>query len=449
MTIFALSTPPGRGAIAMIRLSGEKSSAALKSLSALELPDLRRASVRLLSDPRTGQLIDEAVVLRFEAPHSFTGEDMLELHVHGGLAVVDSLLDALASIDGLRPAEAGEFSKRAVLNGRLDLTRAEGIADLIDAESEAQKQQALRQMSGALGQLYEKWRDQIKTGLAHLEADLEFAEEDLPGGLGQSALDGLAALLPEMRAHLSEDRGERLREGVCVAIIGPPNAGKSSIINRLAGRDAAIVSARAGTTRDVVEVAMVLGGVPVTLSDTAGLREAQDEIEQEGVRRARLRAEEAELRLLVTAPDVEVSHFDGGAVQDIMKPGDFWLHNKSDLMEPSAKDASVKNEGSKFRHYTVSAQTDHGIDDLLNQLSCEISRRFGLSERPALTRVRHRKALEEAVSYLQSAMEARSQGLELAAEDLRMSSRALGRITGTVDVEALLDIVFADFCIGK
>jgi len=451
MTIFALSTPPGRGAIAMIRLSGERSSLALQSLSAKALPELRRASVRQLSDPLTGQPIDEAVVLRFEAPHSFTGEDMLELHVHGGIAVVDSLLSALASIDGLRPAEAGEFSKRAVLNGRLDLTRAEGIADLIDAESEAQKQQALRQMSGVLGVLYEKWRDQIKTGLAHLEADLEFAEEDLPGGLGQSALDGLEDLLPEMRAHLSEDRGERLREGVCIAIIGPPNAGKSSIINSLVGRDAAIVSARAGTTRDVVEVAMVLGGVPVTLSDTAGLREAEDEIEQEGVRRARLRAEEADLRLLVTAPDVELSELEGGSVKDIMKPGDFWLHNKSDLVSPASADvaASKYADGANYRHYTVSAETEQGIDDLLNQLSSEISRRFGLSERPSLTRARHRKALEEAVLFLQSAMDARSRGLELAAEDLRMSSRALGRITGAVDVEALLDIVFADFCIGK
>ena len=259
--------------------------------------------LRSLHNPKDGALLDEALVVRLQA-HSFTGEAMAELHVHGGLAVIESVLEALSALPGLRAAEAGEFTRRAVLNGKMDLTAAEAIADLIDAEGGAQQKQALAQLRGGLRRRAEGWREGLKTLLAHLEADLEFADEDLPGGIGQKALDGLPALQAELSGALSDDTGLRLRDGLRVALVGPPNAGKSSILNMLAGRAAAIVSARAGTTRDIIEVAMLLAGVPVTLIDTAGLRAAGDDIEREGVRRAIASAEEADIVVWVGAPDV-------------------------------------------------------------------------------------------------------------------------------------------------
>jgi tRNA modification GTPase len=438
MTIYALATPVGRSALAVIRLSGTRAGDALKALTRKPLPTAREARVRPVFCPETGRELDQALVLWMPAPHSFTGEDCVEVHAHGGLAVVESILTALASIKGLRPAEAGEFTRRAVVNGRLDLTAAEAIGDLIDAETSAQQQQALRQMRGALGALYNGWRDRIKTALAHLEADIEFADEDLPGGLGQDALAGLDGLAEEIADHLADQRGERLRDGVSVAIIGSPNAGKSSIINILAKKDAAIVSPQAGTTRDVVEVSLVMAGVPVTIADTAGLRLSGDDIEMQGVVRAKRRAEEADIRLLVIAPDAPP----GDAV-DLLLAGDFCLGNKADLGPTKLK----LPDG--VRSVALSALTGQGVDAFQTILTETLGQRFGLAEQPALTRARHRAALEEALSYLQRADAARHRALELAAEDLRLASRALGRITGRVDIEALLDIVFADFCIGK
>ena len=273
-TIFALSTASARAALAVVRLSGPACDSALVALGVTRLPPPRMAGVRALAAPQNGALLDEALVLRFQAPHSFTGEAMAELHLHGGLAIVESVLAALSALPGLRAAEAGEFTRRAVLNGKMDLTAAEAIADLIDAEGGAQQKQALAQLRGGLRRRAEGWREGLKTLLAHLEADLEFADEDLPGGIGQKALDGLPALQAELSGALSDDTGLRLRDGLRVALVGPPNAGKSSILNMLAGRAAAIVSARAGTTRDAIEVAMLLEGVPLTLIDTAGLRAA-------------------------------------------------------------------------------------------------------------------------------------------------------------------------------
>jgi tRNA modification GTPase len=388
-----------------------------------------------LSEPDGAQdktLLDEALIMRFAAPHSFTGEDMVELHVHGGLAVTQSVLAALAQVGGLRPAEAGEFTRRAVVNGKMDLTAAEAIADLIDAEGGAQQARALDQLRGQLRHQAEAWRDELKTMLAHLEADLEFADEDLPGGLGQSALNGLPALHDALAAHVGDKRGLRLRDGVQIALLGAPNAGKSSIINALAGKDAAIVSARAGTTRDVIEVAMVMAGVPVTLVDTAGLREAGDDIEREGVRRALVQADEADLRLWVHAPDVETS----GA--QTRGPNDLTIYNKLDI-KAAPEDAD----------FAVSTKTGAGIDGFMAALEARIGDLYGSREAPVLTRRRHAEALSEAVVALQRAETIADTGLEMAAEDLRLASRALGRITGAVDVEALLDIVFADFCIGK
>ena len=441
-TVFALSTGAGRAALAVIRLSGPEVETALAHLGVDKLPAPRQAVVRKLYDPEGGALLDEALVLRFVAPHSFTGEDMAELHVHGGLAVTQSILAALAKLEICTPAEAGEFTRRAVLNAKMDLTGAEAIADLIDAEGGAQQAQALRQMSGSLRQLMEGWRETLKTTLAHVEADIEFADEDLPGGLGQRALEGVPELAAAMQAHLQDTRGLALRDGLRVALLGAPNAGKSSILNRLSGKDAAIVSARAGTTRDVIEVAMVLGGVPVTLVDTAGLREAGDDIEREGVRRAKLQAEAADIRLLVLSPDTRAPQGEVEATQ----AADLVICNKADLGAVPAAELGSFAGGDTL---SLSTLTGEGETALLAALQGLVTQRTGAKEAPVLTRERHRQALSEACTALERALAVADTGLELAAEDLRLAQRALGRITGAVDIEQLLDIVFADFCIGK
>jgi tRNA modification GTPase len=301
-TIFALASGAGRGAIAVVRMSGPGCKEVIRQVAG-GTPPARQASLRRLRAPGTGEALDQALVLWFPGPASYTGEDSAELHLHGGPAVIAAVSEALAEV-GARPAEPGEFTRRAFLNGRMDLTAAEGIADLIAAETEAQRRQALRQADGALARLLKGWAERLTRLLAHQEAAIEFADDDLPSDLGERARGGAAALRAEIAAHLADGgQGERLREGVVVAILGAPNAGKSSLLNVLAGREAAIVSARAGTTRDVVEVRMALAGVPVTLADTAGLRDAADEIEQEGIRRARRRAEEADLVIAVFAAD--------------------------------------------------------------------------------------------------------------------------------------------------
>jgi tRNA modification GTPase len=440
-TIYALSTAPVRAALAVIRVSGRQAHQALQKLSASAVPTPRRAALRRLSHPRDGRVLDEALVLCFAAPHSFTGEDMVELHVHGGLAVTQSVLEALAACDGLRMAEAGEFTRRAVLNGKMDLTAAEAIADLIDAEGSAQQAQALGQLQGGLRQQVGDWRERLKTMLAHLEADLEFADEDLPGGLGQNAVNALPDLAAEIETLLADRRGLVLRAGVQIALLGPPNAGKSSILNRLAGREAAIVSARAGTTRDVIEVAMTMDGVPVTLVDTAGLRAAGDEIEREGVRRAKLVAEEAHIRVLVTAPDVTQ---DEAVLASVRAQADLQIANKADL-----QGAARFENGTETATDTVvySAVTGQGEAALLAALRALVAEKAGQGEGAGVTRLRHIEILQEVAVCLARA--AAAPALELAAEDLRLAQRVLGRITGAVDVEQLLDVVFSDFCIGK
>ena len=434
-TIFALSTASARAALAVVRLSGPACDSALVALGVTRLPPPRTAGVRALAAPQNGALLDEALVLRFQAPHSFTGEAMAELHLHGGLAIVESVLAALSALPGLRAAEAGEFTRRAVLNGKMDLTAAEAIADLIDAEGGAQQKQALAQFRGGLRRRAEGWREGLKTLLAHLEADLEFADEDLPGGIGQKALDGLPALQAELSGALSDDTGLRLRDGLRVALVGPPNAGKSSILNMLAGRAAAIVSARAGTTRDAIEVAMLLEGVPLTLIDTAGLRAAGDDIEREGVRRALASAEEADIVIWVDAPDVADEAADDMA-RDWRSAADMRLANKSDL-------ARLDDDGA----LRLSAKTGDGAEVLLAALGRLVLQKTGSGESAPVTRARHVAILREVLAHIEAAQQADAP--ELAAEDLRLAQRALGRMTGTVDVEQLLDVVFADFCIGK
>ncbi|MBP0466740.1 tRNA uridine-5-carboxymethylaminomethyl(34) synthesis GTPase MnmE [Roseomonas sp. PWR1] len=434
-TIFAMASGAGRGAVAVLRMSGPASATILQGLAG-GLPEARRASLRRLRAPQTAEVLDHALVLWFPGPASYTGEDSAELHLHGGPAVIAAVAQALVAL-GARPAEPGEFTRRAFLNGRMDLTAAEGIADLIAAETEAQRRQALRQADGALARLYGGWADRLARLLAHQEAAIEFAEDDLPTDLGDRARAGAAALRAEMATHLADEgRGERLREGLLVAILGAPNAGKSSLLNALAGREAAIVSARAGTTRDVVEVRLDLAGVPVTLADTAGLREAQDEIELEGIRRARRRAEEADLVLAVFAtdapPDAETLAW--------IRPGAVVLANKVDIAPaPGLIGGAVP--------LPVSARTGVGLSNLRDRLAAEAARLAGAGDAALLTRPRHRAALSEAVAWLAEAEVAALP--ELVSEALRAALRSLGRLTGRVGVEDILDIVFRDFCIGK
>ena len=441
-TIFALATSPGRAGIAVLRLSGPAAGGALRAFAG-RLPPPRRASLARLRDPASGEILDDGLMLLFPAPRSFTGEEVAELHVHGGRAVIAALLAALARLPGLRLAEPGEFTRRAFENGRLDLTEAEGLADLVAAETEAQRRQALRQLEGELGRLYESWRERLLRALAQLEAEIDFPEEGLPGDLRQRIAVEAAVLREEIARHLADDgRGERLRDGVAVAILGPPNAGKSSLMNALARREVAITAASAGTTRDVIEAALDLGGYPVVLADTAGLREAAEEVEAEGVRRARARAASADLRLVV----VDASRpQEAGALAGLIDRATILVANKIDLAPlDGAAWADALGAGPALR---LSAHTGAGMEALLERLGAEVARRFAPGATPAITRARHRQALEACRASLDRFAEASLP--ELAAEDLRAATRALGRITGRVDVEDMLDIIFREFCIGK
>lgn len=434
-TIYALSSAGGRAGVAVIRVSGGLTSTIVERLTGKPRPRPREAVLRQLADPRTGEALDRALVLYFQGPKSFTGEDVAEFHVHGGRAVVASVLKALSGFDGVRAAAAGEFTRRAFENDKLDLTEVEGLADLIDAETDGQRRQALRQMEGALGKVYEGWRHRLIRVLAYAEADIDFADEDLPEDLSASLGPKISELADEIQNHLKDGhRGERLRDGVEVAIVGPPNVGKSSLLNRLAGRDAAIVSDEAGTTRDVLEVRLDLAGVPVTLADTAGLREASGAIEKEGISRALARAESADLRLVMVAS--------GFGDFELARDGDFRIVNKIDQAD---------SERVADGFFGISAKTGAGIDELVAALSERVGALFGASEYPVITRARHREGLEDCLGSLERALAGLKVGRDsaLVAEDLRLAMRALGRITGRVDVEDLLDVVFRDFCIGK
>jgi tRNA modification GTPase len=429
----------------VIRISGPKAHEALELLSKQPRPATRQASLRNLYNPVTGQHIDEALVIVFKGLASFTGEDVTELHLHGGRAVTEAATTALAGIEGLRLALPGEFTRRAFEHGKLDLTEAEAIADLVDAETEAQRLLALDQLGGTLSALYHGWAERLTRSLAHLEAEIDFPDEDLPGGIIAAETPALNALIGEIGQHLDDNRrGERLRDGISIAILGAPNAGKSSLLNAIAQRDAAIVSATAGTTRDVIEVHLDLGGYPVTLMDTAGLRETLDEIESEGIRRALARAEQADLKLLV----VDGTGLDAAAPR--LPPMLAGLTGPSSLIAINKVDQAASAPGRLDGHEAsaVSALTGAGLAALLARLQGAVADSLGkASGGPTLTRARHREALTEARASLTRALTAPEP--ELAAEDVRLALRALGRITGRVDVEDLLDVIFRDFCIGK
>lgn len=439
-TIFALASGGGRAAISVVRISGPSALEAVRLLSGRAVTESRKLTLCNLLAQNNQIILDHCLIATFPGPASFTGEDMAELHLHGGRAVLSAVVGELGRLPGrLRPAEPGEFTRRAFENGKLDLTAAEGIADLVNADTEQQRRQALRQMEGALGQVYEGWRERLVGTLAKLEAHIDFPEDDLPSELLQEVQRLAKGLAQEIGAHLADDRrGERLREGVSVAILGAPNSGKSSLLNYLAGRDAAIVSARAGTTRDVVEVRLDLGGYLVELADTAGLRDATDEIEAEGVERALQRAEAADINILL---------FDGANLPEIDQ-GTLRIQDDRSLPVISRIDLALGGTTYDLNDaLPISVATGSGLPELLMALRKRVEAIAGTGESPSLTRARHRQALEAALSALKGAMAAKAP--ELIAEDLRLAVRSIGRITGRVDVEDILDVVFRDFCIGK
>jgi tRNA modification GTPase len=443
-TIFALSTGRPPSAIAIVRVSGPRAGAVLRAISG-KMPMPRKATRALLRDAKQ-QPIDDAVTLWFPGPASVTGEDVAELHVHGGRAVLAAVVAALSEFDEARAAEPGEFSRRAFENGKLDLTEAEGLDDLIHADTDRQRRQALRQLKGLLGHKARDWRNQLIEASALIEAGLDFSDEgDVPGELISPALAKVKALLGEIEDVLAaQGRSERLREGLVVAIAGPPNVGKSTLVNLLARRDVAIVSPYAGTTRDVIEVQLDLDGYPVTVVDTAGIRETMDPVEQEGVRRARARVSEADLVLWMSDPEHETEPDDTEAP--------VWrVRNKIDLVERGATAAPVGVFPSKTRasSFDISASRGDGIGELLAEIAAFAQDALGSDEGALITRERQRALLVDTAAALHRSIESMKKGEELAAEDLRSASFSLGRLLGRVDVEHILDVIFSQFCIGK
>ncbi len=424
-TIHALATGLGRAGIAVLRLSGPQAAGILTAIAGV-LPQPRRATLRPLRGA-DGALLDRALILWFPGPGSFTGEDAAELHIHGGSAIIAAVDARLCELGG-RPAEAGEFSRRAFLNGKIDLIEAEGLADLVEAETEAQRQQALRQSEGTLSRVYAAWAEKLRMALALQEADIDFPDETGDTSIDADVDARLDELIAAFSGHLSAgERAERLRTGVVICVTGQPNVGKSSLVNRLVQEEVSIVSARAGTTRDLVEARLVLAGVPVTVVDTAGLRETADEVEAEGVRRARARADAADLVLEVV---LDANSCRRAAMNVIH------VVNKIDLRETQPVSG-----------LSVSARTGAGIPELLTVLSDRIREIASRTPHPVMTRSRHRNCIETARDHL---LAARATAIaELKGEELRLSMRALGRLTGRVDVEDVLDTIFSSFCIGK
>lgn len=442
-TIYAPATAAGRAAVAVVRVSGPRTRDALDALCG-GVPQPRRATLRALQD-EDGDEIDRALILFFEGPESYTGEDVAEFHVHGGTAVTGALLEALAG-QGLRLAKPGEFTRRAFENGKLDLAQAEGVADLVDAETEAQRRQALDQLGGRLSQVHARWSNMLVEALAMLEAAVDFPDEEVPQDVAARARPALERLVAELdMAAADAERGERVREGYRIALIGAPNAGKSTLLNALAGREAAIVTATPGTTRDIIEVPMVLAGYKALLADTAGLRETGDEIEAEGVRRARTWAASADLRLwLVDGSSDAAAH-----VPMELRPDDLCLITKRDLPTgPMGAWAAAQAKRLGLGTAEITAKGPGDLSWLKSTLEERIVDALAGAEPPAATRLRHQELLSEAADRLRHAL-SHDERLELAAEDVRLAARALDRITGRIDPEQVLGRIFSTFCIGK
>jgi tRNA modification GTPase len=441
--ILAPATAPGRAALAVVRLSGSGAAAALAALAG-ELPAARRASLRNLR--HEGEALDQALVLWMPGPASYTGEDMAELHLHGGPGVVGGVLEALAA-QGARMAAPGEFTRRAFANGKLDLAQAEAVADLVEAETASQARQALEQLGGALSRRYDGWREKLLETLAFLEAAIDFPDEELPEDVAERARPHLEAVLAELNTALSDaKRGRRVREGLKVALIGAPNAGKSSLLNALVGRDAAIVAPTPGTTRDVIEQSLVLDGYQLLLADTAGLRSADDAIEAEGVRRARAWAEEADLRIMVVDGSSDAGDWVEARLE--ARAGDLCLINKADLnegLDGQAADGWAGIAGLAVMQVSLK----EGADGVRAWLADRAMTMLSGSDFPAATRLRHAERLTDARDRLRAALAVADRGAELAAEEVRLAARALERVTGRIGAEEVLGRVFSSFCIGK
>ena len=443
MTIYALSSGSGISGIAVIRVSGKKTAEVIKKLTGAKLPRPRVATLKKLNKNGGKETIDEGVVIWFPAPNSYTGEDLAEFHVHGSRAVINAMHSAISKIKNCRLAEPGEFTKRAFQNGRINLLKAESIADLISSETEIQRKQAIKIMSGKSADAYNSWRKKLLKILSHVEAKIDFPDEDLPKKIIKEIRKTSNIVLKEIKKKLNDQKvGERIREGFKIAIIGPPNSGKSSLLNYLSKRDVAIVSEIAGTTRDVIETHLNLDGYPVIVSDTAGIRSSKNEIEKKGIKIALKRAEDADLKLvIVSAKNVDFI----GVLKKLLTKNAILVVNKSDLVKGKSNSKLKKHE-----HVLISIKKDLNLNKLITKIKSKLKNKFTTTEDILITRERHRQNLINCVQHLEKFQKKKSaQDFDKAAEDLRLATRHLGMIVGKVDVEELLGSIFNDFCIGK
>jgi len=443
MTIYALSTGPGISGIAIVRVSGAEASLVIKKLTGGEVPIPRLATIKKINKINSSELIDEGIILWFPGPESYTGEDMVEFHIHGSKAVIEALHLSISKIDDCRLAEPGEFTKLAFQNGKINLLKAESIADLISSETEIQRQQAIKIMNGKSADKFNELREKLLKILSHVEAKIDFPDEDLPEDILKNIKKKSNEVFFDIKKILDDQKvGERIREGFKIAIIGPANAGKSSLLNHLSNRDVAIVSEIAGTTRDVIETHLNIDGYPVVVSDTAGIRESKNEIEKKGIKLALKKADDADLKLIVI--DDKSLDFKG-ALRELMDESAILVINKSDLL---VKDLS--SEIKNFNHVLISVKDDLNIDSLILKIKNKLKNKFIISGDVLITRERHRQHLEQSLNYLKNFEEKnQAEDFDKAAEDLRLATRHLGMIVGKVDVEEILGSIFNDFCIGK
>ena len=443
MTIYALSTGPGISGIAIVRVSGAEASLVIKKLTGGEVPIPRLATIKKINKINSSELIDEGIILWFPGPESYTGEDMVEFHIHGSKAVIEALHLSISKIDDCRLAEPGEFTKLAFQNGKINLLKAESIADLISSETEIQREQAIKIMNGKSADKFNELREKLLKILSHVEAKIDFPDEDLPEDILKNIKKKSNEVFLDIKKILDDQNvGERIREGFKIAIIGPANAGKSSLLNHLSNRDVAIVSEIAGTTRDVIETHLNIDGYPVVVSDTAGIRESKNEIEKKGIKLALKKAEDADLKLIVI--DAKSLDFKG-VLRELMDESAILVINKSDLL---VKDLS--SEIKNFNHVLISVKDDLNIDSLILKIKNKLKNKFIISGDVLITRERHRQHLEQSLNYLKNFEEKnQAEDFDKAAEDLRLATRHLGMIVGKVDVEEILGSIFNDFCIGK
>ena len=443
MTIYALSTGPGISGVAIIRVSGKETKNVIKQLTRNSLPKPRVATLRKINKINSSELIDEGIVLWFPGPGSYTGEDMAEFHVHGSKAVIDALQGSISKLENCRLAEPGEFTKLAFQNGKINLLKAESIADLISSETEIQRRQAIKIMNGASADKFNELREKLLKILSHIEAKIDFPDEDLPGDIYEKIKKTSSEIISKIKKILLDQKvGERIREGFKIAILGPPNVGKSSLLNHLSNRDVAIVSEIAGTTRDVIETHLNIDGYPVVISDTAGIRESEDEIEKKGIKLALNKAENADLKIIVI--DAKTVDFKG-FLEDFIDDNSILVVNKSDLI-----DKELSSKIKKLNPILISVKNNLNLNDLILKIKDKLKNKFIESDDILITRTRHRNHLEQCLECLINfEKKNKTEDFDKAAEDLRLATRHLGMIVGKVDVEEILGSIFNDFCIGK